>query len=344
MTSRERVKAAMHYQPVDKVPVQFYYSPVGYYEHGEKLNDLYRTLPGDFEPFRQMAICGPAPEDYDADGVYHAFRQDEWGTLWEYRIFGITGIPKKYPIPSLEHIDQYPFPPTPSWSQEEKETLLARTKEKQREFYALFPAGTLLERLQQILPDEEFYCGLELDDPSLNRLADKVCAYNAQFVQRAIEAGADGISFGDDYGSERSMLMSPRTWRRFFKPRLKELFQPAVKAGLDIHFHSCGQISPILEDFREIGITSIWPQLPAYNMQELAEKCRSLGLAVAIHTDRANTMTYGTPQEVQELVKREYEVFQMQNGGSWFYIEADNGFPFENIAALIETIRKLRGE
>ena len=37
MTSRERVKAAMHYQPVDRPPVQFYYCPVGYYEHGDKL-------------------------------------------------------------------------------------------------------------------------------------------------------------------------------------------------------------------------------------------------------------------------------------------------------------------
>ena len=41
MNCRERVKAAMHYKPVDKVPLQYYYCPVGYYEHGDKLNDLY---------------------------------------------------------------------------------------------------------------------------------------------------------------------------------------------------------------------------------------------------------------------------------------------------------------
>lgn len=119
--------------------------------------------------------------------------------------------------------------------------------------------------------------------------------------------------------------MSPAAWRAFIKPRLKKLFLPAVKAGLDIHFHSCGQIGAVLGDLKEIGVTSVWLQLPAYDMEELAARCRALGLAAAIHTDRANTMTYSTPRDVRELVLREYEAFRMAEGGAWFYIEADNG-------------------
>ena len=33
----------------------------------------------------------------------------------------------------------------------------------------------------------------------------------------------------------------------------------------------------------------------------------------------------------------------MAQGGSWFYVEIDSGFPFENVQALIETIGELRG-
>ena len=77
-------------------------------------------------------------------------------------------------------------------------------------------------------------------------------------------------------------------------------------------------------------------------MRDLAGRCRALGLAVAIHTDRANTMTFGTPEQVRELVRREYETFRMWEGGSWFYVEPDNGFPFENIAALVQTIAEWR--
>ena len=178
----------------------------------------------------------------------------------------------------------------------------------------------------------------------INKLADAIIDYDAAALRCAIEAGCDGVSFGDDYGTQYTMLMSPEMWRSFFKPRLKRLFAPAVEAGLDIHFHSCGMVRPILEDLADIGVTSVWPQLPAYDMQDLASLCRSLGLAVAIHTDRAITMTHGTPQQVRDLVLREYDTFKMQDGGSWFYIEADNGFPYENLEALVNTVRELRGE
>lgn len=328
----------MHFQPVDRAPVEFYYTPVGYYEHGDKLNDLYATLPGDFAPFSRRPIPHPGEQDYDPDGSYHAFRKDEWGTVWEYRIFGITGIPHVYPITSYEDADEYELPEPERLSAEE--TARLRADIAARDYYTLMPANNLFERLKQLMPDEEVFCGIELDDPAINRLTDRICAYNAAAIQQAIDAGADGISFGDDYGAEKSMLLSPETWRRFFKPRLRELFAPAVKAGLDIRFHSCGMIDPILEDLREIGVTGIWPQLPAYDMKALADKCRSLGLAVTIHTDRANTMTFGTPQQVRDLVLREFELFRVMDGGAWFYIEADNGFPFENLEALVTTIQE----
>lgn len=342
MTSRERVKKAMHFMPPDKVPVQFYYAPAGYAEHGDKLNDLYAELPGDFAPFERMPVPAPAAGELDAQGHYHAYRRDEWGTLKEYRIFGIAGIPVEYPLADIGKLDGYAFPPAPALAGHDFEDYCGRVKKHQEEYYFLQGAGSLFERLIALRPEADVLCDIALGEPGIRRLADRIIEHCANFVRLAIQAGADGISFGDDYGTERTLVMNPVTWRAFIKPRLKELFLPAVKAGLDIHFHSCGQIGAILEDLREIGVTSLWPQLPAYNMEELAARCRSLGLAVAVHTDRANTMTHGSPQEVRELVLREYEVFRMAEGGAWFYIEADNGFPFENLEALVRTVKEVR--
>ena len=42
------------------------------------------------------------------------------------------------------------------------------------------------------------------------------------------------------------------------------------------------------------------------------------------------------------IVKREYETFRMDEGGSWFYVESDNGFPFENLEMLVNTIAEYR--
>lgn len=342
MTGRERVRQAMHYKKPDKVPVQYYYTPVGYYEHGEKLNDLYATLPGDFEPYRRMPVSGPAAGEYDGQGNYHAFHRDAWGTLWEFRIFGITGIPAEFPLADIAKLDRYVFPPTPPLSGPEFEKYCEKSAEHQKHHYFLQHAGSLYERMIALRSEEDVLCDIALNEPEINSLADKIIRHDAAYVQLAVAAKADGIAFGDDYGTERGLLMNPATWRSFIKPRLKELFAPAVKANLDIHFHSCGQIGEIMEDLREVGVTSIWPQIPVYDMQWLAERCRSLGLSLAIHTDRAQTMTYGTQQQVRDLVRKEYEVFKMADGGAWFYVEADNGFPFANLEALVNTIKELR--
>lgn len=342
MTGRERVKAAMRFHWVDKVPLQYYYTPVGFYEHGEKLNELFASLPGDFAPFVRQPIPAPPPEDFDAQGRYHAFRESEWGALVEYRIYGIAGIVREHPLKDLSKLADFRFPPGAPLCGEAFERERARIAAHQKEYFACIGAGSLFERLKELRPDEDVLCDIALGEPDIRALADRIVEYDSSFVEMAIKAGADAISFGDDYGAERAMLLSPDLWRRFFKPRLRELFRPAVQAGLDVIFHSCGMILPILEDLREVGATAIWPQLPLFDMEPFAARCRSLGLAVAVHTDRANTMTYGTPAQVRALVEREYEVFRMREGGAWFYVEADNGFPFENLVALVETISQWR--
>lgn len=342
MTGRERVQKAKHFQRPDKVPVEFYYCPVGYYEHGDKLNDLYATLPGDFGPFRRIPVPVLPASDFDEEGNYHTFRRDEWGVLWEYRIFGITGMPVEFPLRDISKLTDYAFPPIPQLTGPDFDLQCKRVAEHQQQHYYSQHAGSLFELLIQLCPEENALIDMELDEPEINRLADRLVERGIAYVNLAVAENADGISFGDDYGTEKGLIMSPRTWRRFIKPRLREIFAPAVKASLDIHFHSCGQISDILEDLREVGVNSIWPQIPAYDMPTLAHRCRSLGLAIAVHTDRARTMTYGKPQDVRDMVRKEFDVFRMAEGGSWYYIEADNGFPFENIEALVNTVKELR--
>ena len=332
MTSRERVLAAMNFQKPDRVPVQYNYAQVGYYEHGEKLNDLYAEMEGDFAPFSRVAIPKPPPEDYDAEGKYHAFRRDEWGTYWEYLIFGVWGIPKEYPLTDASGIKNYrtPQPPQPGPAR------------KNNNYFQLTGCGHLYEKLIVLRPEADVLMDIISDEPYIHELADKIVEYGLVLVKNAIAVGSDGIALGDDYGTERGLIMSRPLWRSFFFPRLKTLFEPARKAGLNIHFHCCGNVIDLLPDFAELGITSIWPQLQLYDMPSLAARCRELKLAMAIHTDRARTMTFGTPQDVRDLVMREYETFKLYDGGGWFFIEADNGFPFANLEALVRAVKDIR--
>ncbi|HOD93868.1 MAG TPA: uroporphyrinogen decarboxylase family protein [Clostridia bacterium] len=342
MNSRERVNAAIHFKPVDKVPLQYNYTPVGYFEHGDKLNELYKAYPDDFGPFEYKEVPVLTKNQLDENGNYHEFKKDEWDTVWEYRIYGIAGIPHIYPLSDMDKLKDYIVPSQPDIGSEQFLIDKQQAVEHKKSYYLSRFAGTLIEKIKALCPDENVYCDMAEGTKEINQLADMIVEYYEKKIQYLLAIDVDGFYFGDDYGTEKSMLLSPSLWRSFFKPRWERLFEPIRKANKNIHFHSCGYVLPILQDLAELGVHSIWPQLPAYDMVDFAKYCRSLKLAVAIHTDRANVMTFGTPSQVKDLVKREYEVFRMQEGGSWFYVEADNGFPFENMKALVETIASYR--
>ena len=125
-------------------------------------------------------------------------------------------------------------------------------------------------------------------------------------------------------------------------PRYRSLFEPVKRAGKRILFHSCGMISSILADLREVGVDAIWPQLPLFDQHQLAKRCHELGLAVQLHPDRGELMQHGTPQQVRNYLLRLVEEFDCLSGGSWLYLEIDPGFSWPNVQALFETARQLR--
>ena len=343
MTGRQRVRAAMDFKSVDIAPLQCFYVPVGYYEHGEKAQRPVFHAAGGFRTLLPAeSPPRPGPECYEADGSYHAFERDEWGTLARAAHLRRLGHPLRIPAGRPRQLDSFRPPEPPKLSGPEFDALCEANREHKKQYYKLHHTGSLLERMCALRRDADVLCDIALDEPDIHRMADMILDRSAAEVQLAIKSDADGVAFGDDYGTERGLLMSPEMWRRFFKPRLARLFKPAREAGLDVVFHSCGKLMELLPDLSEVGATAIWPQLPAYNMAELAARCRELGLAVAVHTDRANAMTYGTPREVRGPGQAGVRYLPHGGGGSWFYVEADNGFPFANMEALVGQISEYR--
>ena len=196
-------------------------------------------------------------------------------------------------------------------------------------------AGHLFEQMQSLRAFEDVVIEITEDTPEINRLADLVAEYSAGLVQRALALGVDAVSFGDDYGMQDRLILSPRVWRRFFKPRYRELFAPIHRAGTPIFFHCCGCITDLLEDFADLGVTAIWPQLNAFDTATLARRCRDLRLAVQLHPDRGDLMQRATPAPGARLCAIALvDTFDSAGGGSWLYIEIDPGFPWENVQAL----------
>jgi len=344
MLPRDRIFAALDFRATDVVPLQILPAAGGLYEHGRKLADLIQSCGHDFGDSSAVALPEPpAPADFDPDGRYHAFRTDEWGTTWEYRIFGVWGHPKAWPLDDLSRLDAYRAPPPPLASGPAFEAARADAARHRRRWFHLAGGGSLLEKLISLRRFEDVLADIQLDTPGINRLADLLVEHCQGWVRHAIALDADGVAFGDDFGTATSLLMPPEVWRRFFKPRYRALFAPIRRCGKRIFFHSCGQIGALIEDFAELGVNALWPQLPLFDLADLARRCRDLGLALQLHPDRGDLMQRASPGAVRDYVRRLVDTFEPTRGGSWLYIEIDPGFPWPNVEALFRAAMELRG-
>lgn len=342
MTPRERVHATLHFQAPDRIPIQVHGSPAGLYEHGQKLLDAVHALGHDFGDLSGLTLPAPPASDFDADGRYHVISTDAWGVTWEYRIFGVWGHPLRRPLDDLAALSTWRPPAPPPLQGFDFEAARVNACKQRKTWCLLGGGGSLWERLYFLHGFEDSLVDVQQDTPEINRLADILAEYCAGCVAHALALGVDGVAFGDDFGTQQAPIFAPTVWRRFFKPRYETIFEPVRKAGLPILFHSCGQVMPLLEDLRELGVTAIWPQLPLFDLSDLARRCRELHLAVQLHPDRGDLMQHGTAQQVRTYLQRLIETFDSAHGGSWLYLEVDPGFKWETVDALFAFAHKLR--
>ena len=337
--SRERVLAALEWRESDMIAVEYSTNKNrAMFQHGQKMIDLWAKYPDDFGQCEGNVLPKPDPSDFDANGNYHSIQTDKWGTTWEVHAFGESGHPCKLPIETEEQIATYKFPPVDYSDFEEFNRYKQKVAEHKKKYFRRDGWVSLFEKLIALRRYEDVLMDMAMDTDEINLLADRIVEHQSANIQKYIDAGTEAILFGEDYGMQTGMIMSPETWRRFIKPRLKRMIDPIKAQGVKVMLHSCGQISSILEDLKEVGVDSIWPQLGLYNDVELAAKCKDIQLALALHLDRVALMNSGNPSEIRAAVDRAIEVFQPQKGGSWLYVEVDTGFSFENVQALIEAV------
>ena len=108
----------------------------------------------------------------------------------------------------------------------------------------------------------QFLIDMALDPEYVEALLDRITEIQLALIDRYLDLGVDGGYFGDDYGAQTGLLISPAMWRTLIKPRLAHLFAPFRARRLPVLMHSDGQIQAILPDLVEIGLTVLNPVQP----------------------------------------------------------------------------------
>ncbi len=167
-----------------------------------------------------------------------------------------------------------------------------------------------------------------------------------EFSRRYLEATrgrADIYWFGDDFATQRNILISPEHWRRFLKPTYQRIFELAKEYDLKVWFHCCGTFREVMPDLIDIGM-DVWEttqvHLPGNEPEVLKrEYGRDITFYGAINTQ--STLPFGSSEDIRQEVRERIKVL---GEGGGYILGGDHTIlpdvPEENVLAMIDEARK----
>jgi len=121
----------------------------------------------------------------------------------------------------------------------------------------------------------------------------------------------DAIFFGNDFGSQLDLLISPEMFNKFIMPYFKKITAQAKGRGYKVVLHSCGAIESVIPQLIDAGVDALHPiQAKARNMdaETLCKKYRNDVVFIG-GVDTQDLLPFGSPQQVYDEVCRLKELF-----------------------------------
>lgn len=307
----------------------------------EKLADYYHVQPSQVHEtigdYMKYVYVGAA--DGFSPVTENGLVRDEFGILWKKgentREIGDWGGIAQPPLkePTLKG---YHFPDpfaAGRFDAAKKESEKANGRFVTLHLDGLFDFAWHLRGFEQLMMD--FAC----EEEFVKELLDRSLEYILDLIQ-TIPSCVDGIRFGEDWGQQKGLLMGERLWRKFLKPRLKEMYAAAKNRGFHVLIHSCGDIAELFPDLIEMGVEAINPIQP--EVMDVSFLKREYGKDVTLYGGMGcqSTIPLLKPEDV---VKEAEERKALFDGGR--YIFGPSGAiptesPIENVVALVEFARK----
>lgn len=321
MTSRERVIAAIEFTGPDRLPHRHACLPAVFDKYGAAFERLLALYPSDF-----AGEDGTRPA---ADPCYQKGQwTDAWGCAWTMLQDGFLGQVTGHPLADLRALNRYHPPPAAAGSLAAEEGFGLKRADK----YVVFTVGTLWERMIDLIGFEEVMYQLGAGSPELLRVRDMIVDYNLALVRRLLKLNPDGLYFADDWGSQRSLMISPKAWREIFRSSYERMFAAVREAGKHVFFHTDGYTIEILPDLARAGVDVFWADLTLNGPRQLDEL---LGGQVCFQglTDIQFILPRGAPGEAARHTRELAATFGKYQGGFIACSEAEPDQPLANIAA-----------
>jgi hypothetical protein len=165
-------------------------------------------------------------------------------------------------------------------------------------------------------------CGLEnvirkaFTDPEfIERLLDIVLEWDNRYINALLDVGfVDVVVHGGWY--ENADLWSPRLYKKFLVPRIRDLIQKTHRAGAKFCYVMTAKQTPLLEMMKEMGVDMLYGPDPVQGASDLALTKRIAGDNICLWggVNSAITLGSGSTEEIRHAVEQAISTLSPRGG------------------------------
>ena len=357
-SSRQRVLAAIHHRPVDRLPMMYrglsetdamLCRHFGLGAARECSTELAERLGADLfsagsamGKFGRVApkYVGPATDPTDSGHLDHV-----WGTVPQKISAGTHTYVEwvEHPMGEFSTVRQFEEYPSPSIDDFDFTGMGGEVAAPDRclssvgKLNHIFMIAARLRGMDRLLMD------MAAEPVLAEALIEKVARFAIALNRKSLERAAgrvDHYTLWDDVAMQSGLMMGPTQWDRFLRPWYATLFADAKSHGLTVLYHCCGSFHPIIPTLIDLGVDVLDPVQTSAREMDLATLKRRYGNSVCWHggIDVQKLLPHGSPVDVCRAVREARDLFGNDGGivlGPSHEITPE--VPIENILAVYGT-------
>lgn len=186
----------------------------------------------------------------------------------------------------------------------------------------------------------KMYEAPEIVEAVTERVVDFYVQANEKFFA-GLGGRADVMFFGNDFGTQLDLFISPEMFRKFVLPGFKKIIAVGKKYNKKILLHSCGSIYRIIPDLIDAGVDAIHPiQAKAVGMSADDLKQYKNDLAFVGGIDAQSFFVNSTPDEIAREVDRVRSILGPSIVISPSHERILPNVPAENVLAMARAAKK----
>ena len=345
MTGRERILAALDGQEPDRVPLALAFyrvdgaalAPPGAWR-ADLIDIDFVDFPVSAEEEELRRLAMPYPGDTRLGSPSQVARYASWN-------YHPEAPDERNPLEratNLADLERFPFPLVRG------PRVVAELTRQVDDIHGLglaaggntpYLGGELFEAAWRLRGLENFLVDLIERKEMAHFLLDRLAELARDNAVTLATAGVDVLALDDDVGMPGTMMISPATWREFFRPRLAGIIEAAraVRPDVRVIYHSDGHFEPILDDLVDIGVAAINPLQPEH--MDAVRIRRRFGSRLALWgtVGRQTTFAFASPGEIRQEVRT--RIATLGRAGLVLcpaYDIDEPDIPWPNVAAFLE--------